>query len=38
MTTDEYCTDDDEDWCDMCGDERPCECDEQLKEYGNEDL
>lgn len=17
-------------WCDMCGDERPCECDEQL--------
>lgn len=40
--SDEYCTDcdedpcacddDDEDWCEMCGDERPCECDQQLKE------
>lgn len=22
--------DDNDDYCDMCGDERPCECDDQL--------
>lgn len=26
------CDDDDEDWCVMCGDERPCECDAQLND------